>query len=180
MRTPATTARGFTLIELMVVVMIIGVLVTVSVPAYVKFVRRSKVTEALQGLAAISRGAVAYYDGDRTTRDGVLLPRQFPVSQGPDPFPTALRAAGGAKFSVPEATWDAPTWRALDFAMNEPHYFSYHFTSAGSGNGAAFTARAWGDLDGDGFPSMYERPGGVDAGGNASAGGGIYAIRAYE
>ncbi len=178
MRTPAI--RAFTLIELMVVVLIIGILVSVSAPSYVAFVRRSKTTEALQGLAAISRGAVAYFDGERTTRDGVQLPRQFPQSQGPDPFPTALRAAGGAKFNVPESTWDAPTWRALDFAMNEPHYFAYHFTSVGTGNDAGFTARAWGDLDGDGFPSMYELAGGVDDGGNAGKGAGIYAIRALE
>ncbi|MBO7081267.1 MAG: pilin [Neisseriaceae bacterium] len=55
-----TMQKGFTLIELMIVVAIIAILAAIALPAYQDYTRRSRVTEGLS-LAAGSKTAVAEY-----------------------------------------------------------------------------------------------------------------------
>lgn len=76
-----------------------------------------------------------------------------------------IAASNSGLFTAPESCemrvrfqyiWESMTWMALQFSVNNPHYYSYEFTSSGEGEAAKFTARAIGDLDCDGTFSTFE------------------------
>lgn len=52
---------GFTLLELMVVVSVIGILASVAMPQYHVYVQRSEVTEALSMAASVREDVTGYY-----------------------------------------------------------------------------------------------------------------------
>ncbi|MDM0035954.1 pilin [Variovorax sp. J22P271] len=58
--------KGFTLIELMIVVAIIGILAAVALPAYQDYTKRARVSEGL-GLASGAKTAVAEYYATKGT-----------------------------------------------------------------------------------------------------------------
>lgn len=58
--------RGFTLIELMVVVAIIAILASIAMPAYDDYVKRGKAAEATSTLADLRVKIEQYYQDNRT------------------------------------------------------------------------------------------------------------------
>ena len=60
------TSRGFTLIELMIVVAIVAILAAVALPSYNNYVVRSKVTDAFAGMTSYSTAMQQYFQDNRT------------------------------------------------------------------------------------------------------------------
>jgi type IV pilus assembly protein PilA len=56
-----TVQKGFTLIELMIVVAIIGILAAIAIPAYQDYTIRSQVTEGLNLAASVKASVAEYY-----------------------------------------------------------------------------------------------------------------------
>ena len=168
------TRLGFTLIELMIVVAIMGVLAAIAIPSLQKSVRRSRTTEALLGLRKIFDGSVAYYDRDHTTADGQIVEAQFPGTVSITPFHAGeSNPPAGVKRAPREGDWDHPTWRVLNFGVSDPYYYVYQYESDRTGDQAFFWINAHGDLDGDGILSVFRR-GGTIHDGSVRGSGGIY------
>lgn len=71
--------RGFTLIELIVAVAIVGILAAVGYPAYTAHIRRGKIASALSELSAFRVRLEQYYQDNRdygssATGCGIVLP----------------------------------------------------------------------------------------------------------
>ena len=87
-----TVQQGFTLIELMIVVAIIGILAAVAIPAYQDYITRAQVAEAL-GLGAGLKSQLSEYGNDRN---------QWPVLVAPGASATTgqMNAAIVGKYST--------------------------------------------------------------------------------
>lgn len=59
-------ARGFTLIELMITVMIVGILAAIAIPQYQQFVTKSRRAEAKAGLARVQGALERYFTVNNT------------------------------------------------------------------------------------------------------------------
>jgi type IV pilus assembly protein PilA len=59
-------AKGFTLIELMIVVAIIGILAAIAIPNFLKYQAKSRQSEAKQNLGSIFTSQIAYYGENNT------------------------------------------------------------------------------------------------------------------
>lgn len=119
---------GFTLIELMVVVAVVGILVTLAVSAFLSYVYRARSAEAALNLRAI-------YILEKThavARDTFLA-----AADSPDSKPTTGR----------RAWYDQGGFSDLGWAPEGEVYFTY--TISVNAPGSSFVAVALGDLDGN-------------------------------
>jgi prepilin-type N-terminal cleavage/methylation domain-containing protein len=139
---------GFTLVELMIVVVILGLLAAVALPSYTRYVKRSKTSEATGNISKIYQGQVAYYDANAERATARFVNQPYFT---PDNSPTA------AGYTANVSVWTTDDqWTSIGFALATRHYYAYNsFSTLTSGPGAYFYAKAIGDLDGDTVESTF-------------------------
>jgi len=162
----------------MIVVAILGILAAVAIPAFVRYIRRAKTTEAVDKLAYLFRSSSTYATGERVARGatGAVQEVMFPVTVALTP----ATVSAGVRTLDPANTWADSTWQSLSFSIADPHYYSYGYQSSGVGTAAQFTARACGNLDGATGTSTFERAGGMNTQLEVQGSQGIWMIREME
>lgn len=119
--------KGFTLVELAVVIVIIGVLAAFGVPKFLNSVERSKASEAFAYLSAIRDAEERYlaqqgvYCADPTQLDiGLQPPKYFTV-------PSTITVTSGSGTTLP--TWSLTLTR--DITSSSKGAYTVTFTQSG-------------------------------------------------
>jgi prepilin-type N-terminal cleavage/methylation domain-containing protein len=160
---------GFTLVELMIVVAIIGILAAVAVPSFSKYIRRSRTVEAIQHLSKEWAGSLTYYEADHMIGGGTLLTKEFP---GPAAAWESAQECGcqkGGGCAGGNPIWNSdPVWLALSFSFPDAHHYMPGYTASGTGSSAQFTAYSKGDLNCNSTLAEFFRSGSISPQGNVS------------
>jgi type IV pilus assembly protein PilA len=168
MLTTRSRARGYSLVELLLVVAMAGILAVIATFAVGRYVASAKTTEARNTVGTITRYAVVAYERSLAPGAGVEAATFCPSSsQVPAEVPHA------AKYQSTPADWDKdPGWSCLRFRLDAPQYFSYRYAIEGDAPAAPSLLAPMGAGRGNGNGDNGDAGAGPGGGGGNGGGGG--------
>lgn len=188
---------GLSLREAAVIVCLVGIGLATFVPTFIRELRTSKTSEAVENLQLLSQRSAAYFATPWPREDGPAALRCLPSTVGPTPRQPTLEPE--TVIFASEETPGHATWAALGFprapdpeaddhdqpALDVRYAYTFEPTASGCGlrspeGSYLLTLRAEGDLDGDGERSLFERRMAADEEGNLHSFGILYVLDRAE
>ena len=143
-------AHGFTLIELMMVVSIMGLLSSIALPQYTRATLRARAAERVTIMESLFRAV----------NDVVVQQQRVPSAAPPGTRSTWTgvgNPAGIPGTSKRRFDWAAAGWTQVPMVVQGDAYYTYSFVADdlnGDGKTVTLTLTGDGDLDGDGIHSV--------------------------
>ncbi len=136
--------RSLSPVEAAAGVALVGAVLAAAIPAFFENLHASRLAEPIGGLNRLATRATVLAAGRAAE---VAYPESAPL--------TPAEVPAGRQVTDPPGTWSHPSWRQLGFEWTVPHAYSFAFESRNAQGHSTFSARAEGDLDGDGLRSLF-------------------------